>query len=292
MIHAYSRKLLSPFTGQVQIAETHRARALTLDGNNWEVQYSVSSGGGPVIDRLQAVEPHNHVCAAIIRPSGIERMPLPRYLEKNVVEDQIQELAAYLEAVSVPLPPADQYEYWLLDEADEQPLALIFSCLHAAEMSSFPHRPEWMATPAAIMEVARIPEEQTHYVPPVNYRLEQLVNERAGRHPRARWIKRREGQTENFPPCLVREDWESGEGRSLCQRYIERQAPRLLMLHGLKHEDRLRLERYARQNALEVGRFFRLYPAVADNDLMSAICVEARLRRAARPFGEEYTKGK
>jgi hypothetical protein len=174
-----------------------------------------------------------------------------------------------------------------LDEADEQPLALIFSCLRAAEMSLFPHRPEWTATPAAIMEVPRMPEEEKHYVPPVNYRLEQLVNERAGRHPRARWIKRREGQTESFPACLVREDWESEDGRSLCQRYIERQAPRLLMLHGLKHEDRLRLERYARQNALEVGRFRRLYPAVADDDLMSAICVEARLRRAARPYGAE-----
>ena len=175
--------------------------------------------------------------------------------KQYAVEEQVQELAAYLEEVSVPLPPADMHEYWLLDEADEQPLALIFSCLHAEEMPLFPHRPEWTATPAAIMEVARIPEEERYYVPPVNYRLERLVNERAGRHPRARWIKRREGQTENFPSCLVREDWESEEDRRLCRRYIERQAPRLLMLHGLKHEDRLRLEGYARQNALEVERF-------------------------------------
>ncbi|MEJ2593212.1 MAG: hypothetical protein P8178_17815, partial [Candidatus Thiodiazotropha sp.] len=131
------------------------------------------------------------------------------------------------------------------------------------------------------------PEEEKHYVPPVNYRLERMVNERAGRHPRARWIKRLEGQTEIIPSCLVREDWESAEDRRLCQRYIERQAPRLLMLHGLKHDDRLRLEGYARQNALEVERFFRLYPAVADQNLMSAICVEARLRLAAQHSGTE-----
>jgi hypothetical protein len=179
------------------------------------------------------------------------------------------------------------HEYWLLDDTDQQPLALIFSCLHAEEMPSFPHRPEWTATPAAIMEVPRIPGEDQHYVPPVNYRLEHLVNERAGRHPRARWIKRREGQTEIFPSCLVREDWESEEDRRLCQRYIERQAPRLLMLHGLTHEDRLRLEGYARHNALEVERFFPLYPAVADDKLMSAICVEARLRLAAERSGTE-----
>jgi hypothetical protein len=242
---------------------------------------------GPVADQQQAVKKHNYVRAAIIRPSGIEHMPLPRYLDTNAVEEQVQELAAYLEEVSVPLPPADMHEYWLLDEADEQPLALIYSCLHAEEMPSFPHRPEWTATPAAIMEVTRIPEELQHYVPPVNYRLEHLVNERAGRHPRARWIRRREGQTGFFPACLVREDWEREEDRRLCQRYIERQAPRLLMLHGLKHKDRLRLEGYARQNALEVERFFPLYPAVADDKLMSAICVEARLRLAAEHSATE-----
>ena len=287
MIQAYSKRLLSPFTGQVQIVETGQARALTLDGNNWELQYRVSFGRGPFADQQQAVKKHNYVLAAIIRPSGIERMPLPRYLETDAVEEQVQELTVYLQEVSVPLPPADMHEYWLLDEADNQPLALIFSCLHAEEMPLFPQRPEWRATPAAIMEIARIPEEQRHYVPPVNYRLENLVNERAGRHPRARWIRRREGQTENFPSCLVREDWESKEDRSLCQRYIERQAPRLLMLHGLKHEDRLRLEGYARQNALEVEQFFPLYPEVADDKLMAAIRVEARLRLAARHSGTE-----
>ena len=285
MVQAYSKRLLSPFTGQVQIVETDQARALTLDGNNWELQYRLSLGRGPLADQQQSVKKQNYVRVAIIRPSGINRMPLPHYLAIDAVEEQVQELAAYLEEVSVPLPPADMHEYWLLDEADEQPLALIFSCLHAEEMPLFPHRPEWTATPASLMEVARIPEEERYYVPPVNYRLEHLVNERAGRHPSARWIKRREGQTGNFPSCLVREDWEREEDRRLCQRYIERQAPRLLMLHGLKHEDRLRLEGYARQNALEVERFFPLYPAVADDKLMSAICVEARLRLAAEHSG-------
>ena len=214
MIQAYSKRLLSPFAGQVQIVDTGQARALTLDGNNWELQYRTSIGRDSVADQQQAVKKHNYVRAAIIRPSGIERMVLPRYLDPDAVEEQVQELAAYLEEVSIPLPPADMHEYWLLDEADEQPLALIFSCLRAEEMPLFPHRPEWTATPAAIMEITRIAEEERHYVPPVNYRLEQLVNDRAGRHPRASWIRRREGQTGNFPPCLVREDWQSEDAAS------------------------------------------------------------------------------
>ena len=57
------------------------------------------------------------------------------------------------------------------------------------------------------------------------------------------------------------------------------------MLHGLEREERLRLEGYARRYALEVERFFHLYPAVADEKAMSAIRVEARLRLAAGDDG-------
>jgi hypothetical protein len=38
------------------------------------------------------------------------------------------------------------------------------------------------------------------------------------------------------------------------------------------------MERAARDNALEVQRFYPVYPKVADEKLMTAIRVEARLR--------------
>lgn len=283
MLNAYSKRLLSPFTGQVQIVESDQARALSLGGDKWEIQFKLMfSGGRPRAQIPPSAEMrHTYARVAIVRQSGIERIPGHPALDADAVEARVQEFAEYLSNVSLPLRPADLHEYWLLDEKDEQPLALVFSCVHAEEMPSFPHRPEWTATPASIMEVAKLPDEQQHYVPPVNYRLERLVNERAGKRPRARWIKRREGLTETFPACLVREDWEKEEDRRLCERYIERQAPRLLMLHGLSREDRLRLEGYARQNALEVERFFQLYPDVVDEKGMSAIRVEARLRLGA-----------
>lgn len=283
MIQAYSKRLLSPYTGQVQIVENDSARALTLDGKNWEVQYKLELRETRSVHQQQAANTtkHSFIRVAIIRPSGIERIPIPPILDSDIINQQVLKLAEYLEDVSVPLPAADTHEYWLLDETDEQPLALIYSCVHAEEMPSFPHRPEWTATPASIMKVPTLPEEEQVYVPPVNYRLEQLVNGRAGRHPKARWIKRREGLTEIFPACLVREDWENEEDRLLYQRYIERQAPRLLMLHGLDHAIRLRLEGYARAHALEVDKFYHLYPEVADDKQMSAIRVEAQLRRSA-----------
>ena len=52
------------------------------------------------------------------------------------------------------------------------------------------------------------------------------------------------------------------------------------MLHGLKQVDRRRLEVAAKAHVLEVDRFCPLYPDIADNDLMTAIRVEASLRKA------------
>lgn len=283
MIRAYSKRLLSPYTGQVQIVETDRARALTLDGGTWAVQFKISSGSGQSQPKVpsgrEAQEKYLRV--ANISQSGIQRLRIPASLDVNELEEQVQLLAGHVADIALPFPAADFHEYWLLDDKDESPLALIYSCIRAEEMPLYPHKTEWTALSAAMMKVEPTEEEQKFYTPPVNYRFEQLIRERAGRHPRARWIKRREGLPESFPSFLVREDWEEEGDRKICQRYIERQAPRLLMLHNLEQEERLRLEEYARQNVLEVERFYHLYPEVADEKRMSAILVEARLRLAA-----------
>ena len=39
MIKAYSQRLLPPYSGQVQIAESDRARAITTDGESWEIHF-------------------------------------------------------------------------------------------------------------------------------------------------------------------------------------------------------------------------------------------------------------
>jgi len=117
----------------------------------------------------------------------------------------------------------------------------------------------------------------------VNYRLEVLVNQRAGQKPKAKWFHRHAGDSAEFPGCLMTENWADDKEQGLCQRYLARQAPRLLMLHGLAHEVRQRLEQDARKHALEVERYYPLYPEVVDQKLMSAIRVEARLRGSSKP---------
>ncbi|MDZ7750829.1 MAG: hypothetical protein U5S82_04050 [Gammaproteobacteria bacterium] len=280
MIRSYSKRLLSPFSGQMQIVEGHRVRALTLDGEHWEMQYRLPPDAEQERENKLYGKPirQRYVPIASIQNGRTERMGLPAFFDRAQVDGQIDELADYLADVALPFPAADNYEYWLLDGRDEAPLALIFSCTQADEMALYPERPEWTALPAARMNIPATVEEQQGGIPPVNYRLEGLVNERAGRHPCATWFQRRAGETTPFPPLLVSEDWDDEADRQLCQRYVRRQAPLLLMLHGLAEADRLRLEQAARDNVMEVERFYPLYPGVADEQLMAAMRVEARLR--------------
>ncbi len=265
MIRAFSQRLMPPFSGQVQIAESDTYRALTLDGLVWEIQFVKRS----------------HIRVATVSASDIKaRAVSPERQDRGPVDEQIIELLDFLANVELPFTATDRYEYWLLDAQDESPLALIYSCSEAGQIEKFPARPEWTALPAAVMPVERTEDEMKNESAPVNYQLERLVAERAGTRPKACWYNRDEHEKEIFPPLLIREEWPEEFQMQLCQRYVQRQAPRLLMLHGLSRNDRQRLETYCRPHAMEVARFFGLYPEVVDRTLIQALCVEARLRAA------------
>ncbi len=272
MIKAYSQRLTPPYSGQVQIAESDHARALTMDGETWEIHFLYAANDQNYQRRYRRVAYFDHK----------ELLEIPNRSPQQLadVDKRIIELASFLATVSLPFPAADRFEYWLLDHTDKSPLALIFSCTQAEEMDTYPPRAEWTALPAAVMPIEATPEEKARSDSPVNYRLEALIASRAGSKPLARWFERCADETESFPPYLVREDWPDQADYELCKRYIKRQSTRLLMLHNLKHEDRLRLEIAAKDNIFEVERFFSLYPEVADEKLMNALRVEARLRRS------------
>ena len=265
MIKAYSQRLSPPYSGQIQIAESDRARAMSVDGEIWEFQFL----------RLNTYRRVAH-----INHSELSKLTSDSAQEDREVDERILELSEFLTTANLPFPAEDNYEYWLLDYKDETPLALIFSCTKANLMPTFPNKTEWTALPAAVMPIEATEDEQQRCDSPVNYRLERLVAERAGPKPVARWFKRREHEPDEFPPLLLREDWQQEEHIDLCKRYIDRQSTRLLMLHGLEREDRRRMEIAAKPNAVEVERFYSLYPEIVDEDLISALRVEARLRSA------------
>ena len=278
MIKAHSQRLLQPYSAQVQIAQSENARALSMDGDMWEFQFIYANGRSGIGGSGQQ---GRFIRAAHIRHRDLQRVFENPSTEEGEVDERILELAQFLLEASLPFQAADRYEYWLLDPKDNSPLALIFSCVEASEMASFPKLTDWTALPAAVMPIDASEDERSRSYGPVNYRLERCVAERAGTKPSARWFTRRFNESEVFPPFLVREDWESQEHRDLCQRYLHRQAPRLLMLHGIGWEERRRMELAAKANALDVARFYPLYPEIADKGVMDEIRIEARLRTAA-----------
>lgn len=281
MISAYSQRMLPPFSGFVQIAESERARAQSFDGVNWEILYQASDepaarqqrrGRGYAVDR-------SYLPVAKLNNQQLTPFLVPSRLDADEVSACIQELSDYLSTAQLPFPAVDIFEYWLLDGSDGSPLALIFSCCEASQMTRYPPHTGWTALPHLKMQIEYTAEELAHSDPPVNHRFESLIAKRAGKKPSAAWYERRSDETVAFPSLLVREDWPEQAEHDLCQRYLLRKSPRLLMLQGLSHQDRERLEVAAKRYAVEVDEYFHLYPEVNDQSRMSALRVEARLRR-------------
>jgi hypothetical protein len=293
-IRAYSQRLLPPFSGMVQIVQSERARAQSFDGVNWELHYLPGKRRGDGEQGMQlgyALDP-GYYRVAHFENKRLAPYVFPAILDAAHVNKAIQELADFLGDAKAPFAAADVFEYWLLDGSDASPLALIFSCCEEAQMSTYPSKTEWTALPHSKLKVESTETEQARGEPPVNHRLQAMVATRAGSKPRTAWFKRTAGDAEDFPALLIREDWPEDAEHDICQRYLQRKAPLLLMLQGLPTNDRARVEIAAKKHAIEVDQYYPSYPAVHDAALMRAIRVEARLRRDAPQTFDRGTKKK
>lgn len=278
MISAYSQRLLPPYTSCVQIAQSEQARAESIDGLNWEI--FILPDDLDSANRKQGYGVERGFRVAHLDKHELRVYELPASVNQTQARASIDELATFLSTAKVPFPAADVYEYWLLDGQDESPIALIHSCCEPSLMASFPVKNQWTALPDSKMPIDKTAEELETYEAPVNHRLETLIRGRAGMRPKAAWFQRSKDDGDDFPPLLVTEDWKLSHERELCQRYIQRKAPRLLMLQGIPVTDRERLEVASKQNALEVAEYFQMYPETHNEELMTALRVEARLRRS------------
>ena len=283
LMRAFSQRLLPPYSGFVQIAESAHARAQSFDGINWEIQYL--SGDKQTNEQKYQVQGYGldrgYYRVGSLNNHELRTFTFPSCVNHDQVSESIHELTEFLSTAQVPFPAGDIYEYWLLDGADDSPLALINTCCDESLMDKYSGQTEWTAIPSSKMKVESTAHEQARNEPPVNHRFECLIANRAGKNPRTAWFKRDRNQNDDFPALLVREDWPEQAHHDLCQRYLMRKAPRLLMLQGLPENVRGRLEVAAKKHVLEVDDYFPMYPEVNDHDLMNAIRVEARLRRIA-----------
>jgi len=278
VIKAYSQRLMPPYSGQMQIVETERARALTLDCQTWEIQFLHSLDHDPGSRHQAPSVKRSYMRVATLNDQDLRQNRSDASSDEEQIDERMLELTNYLQHASLPFPAADIHEFWLLDVHDQTPLALVFSCTDQAQMQTFPERAEWTALPAAVMPIERSQEEKSREYAPINYQLERRVAERAGFNPKGKWFTRKQTGDESFPALMLTQDWQDSHSADLCQRYLKRQSPRLLMLHGLSQETRRQLEINARPYALEVERFHKLYPEIVDQALIDTIRVEAKLR--------------
>lgn len=296
-LSVYATRLMPPYSGVVQVVEGDKARAVSMDGKHWEIQAWHESTEGLFSQRSQqpSVKKHYRVARYTLE-DGIYKYPLYPTLDPNEIYASCMPVIKHIAELDLPLKIRDDYEYWLVDEKEQKPLALIGSSHSAGNLRNVPPRPDWRALSSMQLDLKSTPEEVEQGLSPPSDRLEKLVRKKAGINPKAFWYKRAaNGDAEQlvdgsiipetiesywFPEFLIREDWETEEDNSVCYRYLERISPRLLILQRLTHAGRERAEIMARSFALEVERYHKLYPEVVNEELMVTMRVEARLRRS------------
>lgn len=279
----YALRRINPFLGVTQVVETAAARALSVDGVNWELQLqAVVPVGWGYLNRGQVATSYCRY-AVWSAADGLTCSPLPPQFVRSEADAAV---AGLIEAVAAALPRlpfalADSIEGWLIDVQNRKPLALLGSRLVNAPLPERSRR-RWFAAqsdaPGAM---------STDFAS-----LETVVSKLA--LAEVVWIKRADdgsgcaidahGQplaqrfdAADFPELLL----ELPPGRAdeeivRLENYRAWLAPRLLML-PLLPATRARLEVAAARQPTEVAHFFRLYPAVADPALLNALRVQAQL---------------
>lgn len=281
MIRMYSKRLLQPFIGVIQIVDLDWARALSLDGKNWAIRYAQDETPETLFGSLRYDPRVNLALLLSIEGKQSNTRVMRHGLNPARVKIDSQRLVDVLSTAQLPFAAADRYEYWLLDANDEKPLALLHSCINQEEMQRALPPAEWLPIPAAQLAVADpASDKEGEYVTPVNYRLQKCIEKRAGSKPRAAWFERPAPAMDDFPSCLIRDDWDDPESQRCCELYLQRLSPRLLMIDGLPRTVRQRLEHAAREHVFDVENFYPLYPDVVNDNLLNAARVEASLRRA------------
>ncbi|NNF95745.1 MAG: hypothetical protein HKM94_02310 [Halobacteria archaeon] len=309
----YSIRRLSPFRGTLHILETQDAQAYTKDGLLWRIQIRT------VLPRQSwgALDQPLSMRVVIVgewtAKSGLLRIPLNPLLNHHEVDNTVSQILSGLEKYheQLPFPAEDIYELWLLDSKQQLPLALLASSRDEDHLTN-PPTMRWKAaeisdhsfTSKALLESSRPEQEKLQYHYEV---INSQVRKLAGTTGCAQWFRRtpdgggiglhgehlqsslqgRSLSADVFPELLIREAGGDQLGTAMMMEYIDWLAPRLLTLLGLQTATRKYLEDLAFKRALEVNKYYRLYPEVFDETGLNAALVEAQLRYSSGEQGRD-----
>jgi hypothetical protein len=297
---AFAIRQLNPFRGVLQVFLNDSARAMSGNGQVWEIQVLSDTPQG-----LWANTPYSgrqfYTFGLWTRESGLRQVPInPLFNIRDMIasaESLIGQLQPALQRL--PFPLADPYEAWLLDGQDAQPLALLQSSRNEEERQRM-EAGKWVA--AAKGDFSFISKHllkrelpvSDDYNPRIHASfLESVVRERAGQPLRIAWYYRQAdgsasacdepdtiSPASRFPELLISEHWPSSEAGELIEDYIHWKAPQLLLLPNLSRSTRERLEHLAVDQAQAIERLWRLYPQIHNQALLNSARVEAKIRTA------------
>jgi len=270
----YSRRLLSPFHGMLQVVEVPGGVAESADGLSWKLY---------VAD--EAIVSHTGLSeiqyGSWSLRDGRVRSRVRGTYRSGLIEETGERLIAALEtwADQVPFTALDRQELWLLDADRRMPLALLETAMEPAARGPI-DAPRWLPGSAAKTDfVSSYGDAST---------LVDLFSRTAGKRARAVWLERAptgDGRLDSgapipapcFPELFLRTAWGAAEEAGLVRDFLAWQAPWLLQLPDLDRESRTWLERAAWRRPSVTSRVFRLYPDVLDPEGLQVARVKARL---------------
>jgi hypothetical protein len=311
----YGLRRVNPFLGVVMVVQTDDGRALSADGRHWQLEVAAHpplglwSGGG------HAAERRWFRFGRWSAGAGMTRVPLNPMLDMGLMVSAAEALVAAVAAAEPGLPfaLAPELELWQLGR-DGRPLALLATAPDDGPPADDGDPPAWSAGGrdggvfrSSILAAEGVPEPDQGDPARHARALELAVAGHAG-GPGAVLRVRRDAAGERvvmgdltgraavgfgggagpprqppagaFPPLMLREHWGDARLDALAQEYLAWRAPYLLTLPDLDDARRAALEQSAARHAPLVDLLWRLYPRLADPELVRRARVEARLRMA------------
>jgi hypothetical protein len=285
----FSRRLLNPYRGVLQVVEAEEATAHSHDGLTWYLRADDGYGWA--------------------RPTGV--WSASRGLQAGAGRQSAALIEALEQQPNLPFPMADSLEYWLLDKETGLPLALLDSLLPSqapgapGDSQWYPFVVSFTGYRSAALAAAGVTAE-----PASAHRdhLARQVSLASRPLPATQWFQRcgdgggegRDGTrlapdwrgralpAHAFPELLVRAAWNTPLEQSVISDYHAFLAAALLPWPGLSDATRAWLEVRACERPRALEKVYRLLPASLDPDSLRAALVAARLEHAAEAEDEYH----
>lgn len=292
-VHCYAVRRVNPFRGVMQIIESSEGRAMSCNGIVWEIQVRATQ----VCSTRVSIEDDcdNEKVKKTFYRFGMWSMKdgLMKRSNSPVDDQDYFELSSKCDALTgylveycklLPFTLEENLELWLFDKDSLQPLVLLSSVTHGANLPS-PEPEYWSACigPGGTSSQHRFPRADD---------LEAMVKQRAGDCIHKHWVRRladgngvmeTTGETipaKLLPALLLDENWMDKQQKQCVSDYIRWISPSLLTLQHLDMATRVRIENSLNVQAISIEHHWHLYPEVIDQKLLNAARVQNKIEQS------------